>query len=84
MWYASAVYFFQKMSTPTKAYAPTPPVSVTVVPLPSAFAMQFDASLSVLPKTSETPQYIGAFSAEQERAILDILNLKKQYPPSSV
>ncbi len=47
--------------------------------------MQMDASLpSVLP-TDEEPQYIGQFSAEQERAILDMIrqSFKKPEPAAS-
>lgn len=50
--------------------------------------MQMDASLqsvpSVLP-TDEKPQYLGQFSAEQERAILDMVaqTFKKPEPAVS-
>ena len=47
--------------------------------------MQFDASLpSVLPRDEE-PQYLGQFSKEQERVILDMLakSFMKPEPPAS-
>ena len=69
----------------------TPPVSVTVIPLSTqSYAMQFDASLpSNLP---EEPRYVGAFSAEQESAIMNMVrqtlnldksNMEKSNPPAS-
>ena len=46
--------------------------------------MQMDASLpSVLP-TDEEPKYLGRFSAEQERAILDMITQSFKKPEPAV
>ncbi len=77
------------MSTPPPVPPATTPVAVTIIPLSQgAYAMQMDASLQSVPSvltTDEKPQYLGQFSAEQERAILDMVaqTFKKPEPAVS-
>jgi hypothetical protein len=73
-------------SNPTSAPAPaTVPAPVTITPIvlgPQSFALQIDSTLPDI-KTDTEPAYLGKFSAEQERAIMEMLHQSMGGNPSS-